>query len=220
MEKKICNKCKIEKDVCDFGIHNSTKDKLRKTCKECRKIEGKIYRETNTEKRRETIKSWYHKNPDYNKSYYIDNKEKVNLSNKSWYESNKDRHRENNKNWVEKNIEKVRSYHNDRIKSQRKTDPIKKLIFNVRSRIYSVIKNKTKKTFSIVGCSPEFLKVHLERQFTEGMSWENQGKWHIDHKTPLSSAKNEEEIYKLCHYTNLQPLWAEDNLKKRDKILF
>ena len=51
------------------------------------------------------------------------------------------------------------------------------------------------------------------------MSWENQGKWHIDHITPLSSAKTEEEVYRLCHYTNLQPLWAEDNLKKGSKIL-
>jgi hypothetical protein len=65
----------------------------------------------------------------------------------------------------------------------------------------------------------EFLKKHLEIQFIEGMSWENQGKWHIDHKIPLSSAKTEEEVYKLCHYTNLQPLWAEDNLKKGSKIL-
>lgn len=51
------------------------------------------------------------------------------------------------------------------------------------------------------------------------MSWENHGEWHIDHIIPLSSAKNEEEIYKLNHYTNLQPLWKEENLSKGDKIL-
>ena len=56
-------------------------------------------------------------------------------------------------------------------------------------------------------------------KFTTGMSWENRNEWHIDHKIPLSSAKTEEEIYELCHYTNLQPLWAFDNLSKGNKIL-
>jgi hypothetical protein len=221
MEKKICNKCKEEKNIFEFGIHNSTKDKLRMACKECRKTEGKIYRDNNVEKRKKTIINWYNKNPEYNQSYYINNKEKINLRNKSWYESNKEKHRENNKNWSEKNIEKVRKYHNDLIKRQRKLDPLKKLIFNVRNRISSVLKNKNSSSFEIVGCTPVFLKEHLENQFTEGMSWDNQGQygWHIDHIVPLSSAKTNEEIYKLCHYTNLQPLWAEDNLKKSNKIL-
>ena len=52
------------------------------------------------------------------------------------------------------------------------------------------------------------------------MSWENHGKWHIDHIIPLSTANTEEDILNLCHYTNLQPLWAEDNIKKSNKILF
>jgi hypothetical protein len=219
METKICSKCGIEKEVYEFGIHNSTKDKLRTSCKKCRKEEGRLYRKLNTEKRKSTIKNWYDKNPNYNQSYYTNNKEKCNLQNKNWYELNKEKHRENNKKWTEKNINKVRKSNNNRIKLQRKSDPIKKLIFNTRTRIYSVLKNKTKKTFDIVGCSPEFLKEHLEKQFIGGMSWENQGDWHVDHIIPLSSAKTKEEVYKLCHYTNLQPLWAEDNLKKGAKIL-
>ena len=78
---------------------------------------------------------------------------------------------------------------------------------------------KNNKTFNMIGCSPEFLKEHLEKQFVDGMNWENRGDWHIDHILPLSSAQNEDEIYKLCHYTNLQPLWAEDNIKKSNKIV-
>jgi hypothetical protein len=96
---------------------------------------------------------------------------------------------------------------------------------NVRKRLksYLTIKNISKKnrTFDIIGCTPDFLKEHLERQFKEGMTWDNYGYygWHIDHVIPLSSGKTEEEIYKLCHYTNLQPLWAEENLKKSNKLL-
>lgn len=220
MESKICSKCKIEKGVCEFGIHNSTKDRLRNSCKECRKIEGKNYRESNVEKRQETIKDWYNKNPEYNKNYYKNNTEKINKLNKNWYELNKEKHRKNNNIWIEKNKVKVKEYYNNRIKQQRETQPLKKLIFNVRTRIYSVLKNKTRKSFDIIGCSPEFLKEHIEKNFTEGMSWDLMGKYiHIDHIIPLSSAKTEEEIYELCHYTNLQPLWAEDNLKKSNKIL-
>jgi hypothetical protein len=95
----------------------------------------------------------------------------------------------------------------------------------MRSRINLFIKskniNKSNKTFNLIGLKPIELKKYIEKQFTEEMSWDNYGLygWHIDHIIPLSSAKVENEIYKLCHYTNLQPLWAEDNLKKGNKIL-
>ena len=94
---------------------------------------------------------------------------------------------------------------------------------SVRSRIRRFLKSKNvtkrNKTFDIVGCTPQFLKEYLETQFTDGMSWDNRSEWHIDHIIPLSSVKTEDELYKLCHYKNLQPLWAEDNLKKSNKIL-
>jgi len=224
MEIKICKKCKEEKNLCEFGNHNSTKDKLRTSCKECRKIESKIYRESNPERIKETAKNWYNRNPNYNKEYYLNNFEKLNEKNKQWYKLNTEKHVENSKKWNENNKEKMNEYYNNRIKIIRKKDPINNLKFNVRTRIYNIlrIKNikKDKKTFDIVGCSPQFLKEYIENQFTEGMSWNKIGKEiHIDHIIPLSSAKTEEEIYELCHYTNLQPLWAKDNLKKSNKIL-
>ncbi len=79
---------------------------------------------------------------------------------------------------------------------------------------------KTSKTFEVLGCTPQFLKQYLEQKFLDGMSWNNYGYygWHIDHIIPISHAKNEDEIYKLCHYTNLQPLWAKDNLTKNNKL--
>ena len=90
-----------------------------------------------------------------------------------------------------------------------------------RSKINKILGSKREKTFDLIGCSPLKLKEHLEEQFTEGMCWENHGLfgWHIDHIIPLSSAKNDDELKKLCHYTNLQPLWALDNILKRDKLI-
>jgi hypothetical protein len=68
-------------------------------------------------------------------------------------------------------------------------------------------------------CSFEEFFIHIESQFIDGMSWENRSLWHIDHIIPLATAKTEEEILRLNHYTNLRPLWALDNLKKGSKIL-
>jgi len=110
------------------------------------------------------------------------------------------------------------SYYN---KERKKIDVLFKLKVDMRNSVNRYLKYRSQKTFDIVGCSPQFLKEYLQNQFTKEMSWDNHGLfgWHIDHITPLSSAKTEEELYKLCHYTNLQPLWAGDNLKKGKNIL-
>jgi hypothetical protein len=71
----------------------------------------------------------------------------------------------------------------------------------------------------MLGCDLHTAKAHLEKQFTDGMTWANHGEWHIDHIIPCASAKTEEELIKLFHYENLQPLWAIDNLKKGAKII-
>ena len=102
-------------------------------------------------------------------------------------------------------------------------------LFAIKVRMRNLIRNRLKRlgypkrsdtrTEQILGCNYIILKEYFESKFNDGMNWENRGEWHIDHIIPLSSAKSEEEIYRLCHYTNLQPLWAEDNLKKSNKIL-
>lgn len=78
--------------------------------------------------------------------------------------------------------------------------------------------NKNNKTFDIVGIKPDELRLYIENKFTKGMTWDNYGKWHIDHIIPLDYGETIDEIYKLCYYTNLQPLWGEDNLKKGKKL--
>lgn len=113
--------------------------------------------------------------------------------------------------------------------NKRANDPIYKLQDVMRTRLGHFVKakniTKRNRTFEMVGCTPEFLKKHLEEQFynhpktNEAMSWKNHKNdgWHIDHIVPLAKATNEDEMKKLFHYTNLQPLWAEENIKKRDK---
>lgn len=95
---------------------------------------------------------------------------------------------------------------------------------NIRARIALCIKRgkgkKDRGTVEILGCTTAFLRKYLETRFQDGMSWENYGThWHVDHAKPLASAQSIEEIYALCHYTNLQPLWAFDNLGKGDKTM-
>lgn len=107
-------------------------------------------------------------------------------------------------------------------KNRRKTDKLWQLKVNLRCRLNESLKvkrwNKRNSFKEYIGCSQLELKVHLESQFVGNMSWDNYGKWHIDHIIPLSSAKSVEEMYGLSHYTNLQPLWAIDNIIKGDKI--
>jgi hypothetical protein len=108
-------------------------------------------------------------------------------------------------------------------KYRKDTDPLFKLTMNLRTRIYCAVKskswNKRNTTAEILGCDYETVKKHLENQFIDNMSWDNYGRWHIDHIKPLAKAETEEELYKRCHYTNLQPLWAADNLSKGAKEL-
>lgn len=196
MEKKVCRKCKENKEVCEFNKDRNKKDGISTLCRECTKISNENYRNNNIVKYKEI-----------QKKYRDSNKEKESIRRVLWYNDNRD---------------KRLLYAIEYEKSRKKTDPIYKLIRITRSRINNFLKNnkitKQNKTFDIVGCSPEFLKEHIEKQFTEGMSWDLMGQHiHIDHIIPLSSANTEEEIYKLCHYSNLQPLWAEDNLKKSNK---
>jgi hypothetical protein len=102
-------------------------------------------------------------------------------------------------------------------------DPVFKLKRKMRSSLRGAFKRMgySKNTLSqeILGADWEIVKEHFESLFTEGMTWENMGKWHIDHKIPLSTATSEQEIKTLCNYKNLQPLWEKDNLEKSDKII-
>lgn len=191
MERKVCSKCKVDKELCEFQIDTSKKSGYKSNCKNCCSVQQKIYKKNNSVLI--SIKR---------KKYYEDNKEKEKKLQKLYRDTRKEK-------LLEKQKEKYQS------------DPLYKMKVNVRRRINKFLKKNNEKSFEIIGCTPEQLKTHIENQFYDGMSWENYGKygWHIDHRIPLSIGKTYEEIRNLCHYTNLQPLWAEDNLKKSNKIL-
>lgn len=96
---------------------------------------------------------------------------------------------------------------------------------NLRTRIRNAVKHpkgtKSAKTLELVGCTVEDLCLFLEAEFTEGMTWVNYGDWHIDHMRPCASfdLEDPEEQKRCFHWTNLQPLWAQDNLRKGAKIV-
>ena len=195
MEKKICSKCNILKILPEFYKDSYSKDGLSSICRECKKIINCNYRKSNVD----TYKK-------QQKKYRESNSEKEKLRVKIWYLKNK-KHRS--------------KYTTQYEKIRKETDPKFKILRNSRARLYNFLfkkhLTKPKKTIQLIGCEMDVLKNHLESLFIENMSWDNYGKngWHIDHIIPLSSANSEEEIIKLCHYTNLQPLWGEDNLKKK-----
>ena len=164
---------------------------------------------------------------EYSKKYYLKNKDKMNENSKNWRKNNKERNREHNR----KNL-KIRYYKNRKKIIERnveyerkklKTDINFILRKRLRARLKAALKGKSrsKSTMELLGVPHiDFLKTWLECKFKEGMTWENRHLWHIDHVLPCSSfdLTKAEEQAKCFHYTNLQPLWASENLSKGNRI--
>ena len=153
-------------------------------------------------------------------------RECTSLEYKNFYYGNQEGEIQRQINYQKNNNESVKKGRNNRHQKNYNNNILYKLKINVRNRVKSFIKSvnfdvKTNNTYNLVGCTPKELKTYLEKQFTEGMSWDNHklNGWHIDHITPLSSAKTEDDVHKLCHYKNLQPLWCNENYKKGTKVL-
>lgn len=140
---------------------------------------------------------------EYRRDYVSKNKEKVKLITDRYYKNNK---------------EKINEHRRIYQKKRRNSDYLFNLKHSVRGLTHKAFSRngftKKSKTKELLGCDWSVLKEHIENNFKEGMNWYNRGEWHIDHIIPLCSAKNEFDLLKLCHYTNLQPLWAEENLSK------
>lgn len=114
-----------------------------------------------------------------------------------------------------------KDYHRSYMRSRRKEDPMFDMACRLRSRISLMIRKngyqKTCKTNEMLGCNWEEFVFYIESKFAIGMSWENRNLWHIDHIIPLASAKSEDDLIKLNHFSNLQPMWAAENIRKGAK---
>jgi hypothetical protein len=121
--------------------------------------------------------------------------------------------------------EAYNAYRRDLQARKMETDPNYRLRRRLRLRLYQVLKDvgaaKVGSAVELLGCTVEELRVHLETQFKPGMTWSNWGPagWHIDHRQPLAGfdLQDPEQLARACHHTNLQPMWAKDNLKKGKK---
>jgi hypothetical protein len=204
MAVKMCLKCGQEKELSCFHKRSGVRSGVQPRCKDCCKS--------------------------INAERYLQKKNHILSLNAIWRTENADYKRDIGRRHYHKNKEKFSQYQKDnrqlinrRKRERKKSDPLFKLNITLRNRIRKFFKesgyDKGRSGIKLVGAPLPTVKNHIELLFKDGMSWSNHGDWHIDHIIPLSSAKSKEELIKLCHYTNLQPLWAKENLSKYNKIL-
>ena len=194
---------KLRKKMRKKAYYEQNKEEILKRIK----VTGKVYRENNK---------------DCFKKYYGVNKENILSKKKIYNELNKDKIKKQKQKYYERNKRKIldynQSYHKDKLKSNAQY----RLAYILRCRLRTSLNKKYKAGHAVkdLGCSISELKIYLESKFQVGMTWENHSQtgWHIDHIKPLShfDLSDRDQFLQACHYTNLQPLWAKDNLSKSD----
>jgi len=204
--KKQCIKCNKKQDPNNFHNQKASKDGKSPYCKSCHKEYNALRRQKNKNK----IKK---QQQEYRSKY----RKKLNENRKQWGQNNPDKVAINAKKYREKYRDKI----NKKLRQKRKSNINFKLRTIISNRIRMALSrgSKNSTSYELTGCSWEHLKLYLESQFTVGMSWDNYGQWHIDHIKPCCNfdLSKEDEQKKCFYYTNLQPLWAIDNLKKSGK---
>jgi hypothetical protein len=235
METKVCNKCNIEKDVTEFYSG-------RRKCKLCYGEYSKEYNQKNKEKRKKYLKENKEKIRKKEKEYRQKNKERLKKWNKEYYQKNKEsiikrsteyreENKEKRKKYREENKKKINEQKREYYRKRKKYDTIFKIKERIKDIIRKSIKNngytKNSRSFEILGCSYEDFKEHIESHWEDWMYWDNYGiyngkekcGWDLDHIIPVGSAECEEDIYKLNHHSNIQPLCSYINRNvKRDII--
>jgi len=181
------------------------------TCKVCNSIKRKEW--SQTEQGKITIKEnkkRYNQNQSLEKSQELERKRSIEMELydvTTWEDVLKIKKRESRRRKWKKRYESDSLFKFKRLMRNNVRDSFKRKGFS-----------KNTKSREILGADWDVIRKYFEGKFVDGMNWENYGKWHIDHILPISTAVSEGDVIRLNHYTNLQPLWAEDNLKKSDKL--
>lgn len=208
---KECNICKIIKPLLDFHIsHANKKDGRYSYCKLCKRNKYLQNREPALER----SKIWRKNNHEFylsdQKTRYLVDSENRKSTSMAYYEDNKDH---------------LMKWQGEYHKQKRKVNTQFRVTCRLKSGFTSFIigKGLSKRQQEICGCTLDEVKRHIESKFTIGMNWGNRGrgrgKWNIDHIKPYTDfdLTKESEIKTCCHYTNLQPLWWIDNIRKSNK---
>ncbi len=219
MVSKLCTSCLFDKPIKDFYKSNAHICGYRSHCKKCISEYGK----TTGERRKVLRKKNFARISEVNKAGYIRHRKKRLSQKAEYYRANLLTIKANNLLYYRKNrdliIRKKRKYSRER----RRSDINFRLKCNLRSRLIMAIKGdqKTGSAVQDLGCTILELRKYLELRFKPGMAWDNYGfyGWHIDHIVPLCSfnLQDPEQFKKASHYTNLQPLWAHENIQKSGK---
>lgn len=234
----ICKKCQVEKELnsINFKLEHRTFLGFDTTCKKCRAIRQSQIRKDDPDRFKELDRKARESDryKKYQKEYRENNLEHLRNVSKENYYKNKEPYLERSKAQKVKLGDSYKEYQREYGKKNRKalnskylnklkTDPAAKLKHTLRSRFNKLIKGYHKKNsvLNYLGCDVDYLKRWISEKFRDGMSWDNHGSmWHIDHIIPCSSFdfSSEEDLKKCWHYTNLQPLYAIENLKKGNRL--
>jgi len=217
MKTKTCSKCKITKPITEFCKKKNRKEGLSYWCKDCKKEAKKIYDQLH----KKEIEEYRNSHRKESRKYRQSRKEETKTYRKQYYKE----HRQEELFYCKKYSQSHKKEINTCNKNRKKTDMNFKIRCNLRTRIWHGLKGdfKSLPTMFLTGCDIEYLMYHLQCKFAKGMSWDNHGngwhgkkEWHIDHIKPCASfdLSKPEEQRECFHYSNLQPLWAKDNMKK------
>lgn len=217
MNTRICNKCKEEKPLTN-EFFKTTRQYFESICKVCRNKQWLLAKQKRLENP-EYVKQLTEKRKIYQKKHYVENND--------WYKNRNIRLKQHYSEYKKlKRLSPEFKVKERERNKQRYTNPRYKISKNMSTKINSLIRDKNRThVFKLLGYGVDDLLKHLESQFVDGMSWNNYGKWHIDHIRPICSfnytSKNDAQFLECWSLSNLRPLWAIDNIKKshRDRLL-